>query len=259
MKKIIFVMAIIVFPIFSLFAQESNIVIIQLNNGYSVKGELIEKTADHVKIKTVNGEMLTYSSSEYSAIQQATSKQNRTSSVASTGQSNNSLFQPLQFPLAIEPKSNIVSLGLGIGVPGRGDRTTGLPPILLEYEHVIKGDLFDDKSSLGIGGLFGFYSMKWEYYNYKETYKDVALGVKGYLHYQFIEHLDTYGALLLGIRMEKVKTTDSYYDETYTSNNNQFLFRPTVGARYFFNSKIAAMAEIGYGISFINLGVALKL
>ena len=32
-----------------------------------------------------------------------------------------------------------------------------------------------------------------------------------------------------------------------------------VGARYYFTDKLAGMAELGYGITYLNLGVSLKL
>jgi hypothetical protein len=32
-----------------------------------------------------------------------------------------------------------------------------------------------------------------------------------------------------------------------------------VGGRYYFNDNLAAMAELGYGIAYLNIGVAFKL
>jgi len=58
-----------------------------------------------------------------------------------------------------------------------------------------------------------------------------------------------------------------FHSDDLTLNENQFT-SPTsggltwsgfLGARYQFKEKIGAFAELGYGVSFLNLGLRLKL
>ena len=48
-----------------------------------------------------------------------------------------------------------------------------------------------------------------------------------------------------------------YYD--YSVNASSFVWSIYVGGRYYFTDSFAAMLELGYGIAWLNIGVAFKL
>ena len=48
----------------------------------------------------------------------------------------------------------------------------------------------------------------------------------------------------------------SYTEEDYTGSSNGFRWAWFVGARYYFVESMAAFAEIGYGVSYLNAGIA---
>ncbi|MCB8965063.1 MAG: hypothetical protein H6536_08515 [Bacteroidales bacterium] len=59
----------------------------------------------------------------------------------------------------------VINLGIGLGnalYSGSG-YTSKVPPLSVSFEMGVKDSLFDGKSSLGVGGYFGYTSAKWEY------------------------------------------------------------------------------------------------
>lgn len=150
---------------------------------------------------------------------------------------------------------NMVSASVGVG--------SGIP-VAVSYERGIVDNLFDGNGSIGLGGYLGYYSDKDEI-NYEGIkagwkYNDIMIGVRGNLHYQFVEKLDTYAGLMLGYEIVKAKAITEGYGEKYTgsADGNGIGFAIQVGARYFFTDNFGAFAEVGYGIAYASLGVSLK-
>ena len=96
-------------------------------------------------------------------------------------------------------------------------------------------------------------------YGYKYSY--LMIGARGAFHYQFVEKLDTYTGLMLGYNVVGSKffgdDTGSYTPEA--SSTSGIGYSAFVGARYHFSDKFAAFAEIGYGISALELGISIRL
>jgi hypothetical protein len=160
----------------------------------------------------------------------------------------------------------ILNLGIGLGnalYSGAGNKGT-IPPISASLEVVIKDDLFDGKGALGVGGYLGYSSYKWEYSGFGSTYgwkySNIIIGPRGYLHYKLIEKLDTYAGALIGYNIVSAKETgNSIPGYNYSASSGGVIFSGFVGARYYFNDNLAGMVELGSGIAYLNLGVALKL
>ena len=133
----------------------------------------------------------------------------------------------------------IVNLGLGVGSTW-GAYSSAIP-ISGSFELGIKDNLFDDKSSLGVGAYFGFAST--------DGVTILYPGVRGALHYQFVDKLDTYAGLMLGMRMWSWSGGGSHSD---------FILPLYIGGRYYFTDKIGAFAELGHGIAYLQLGVSIK-
>ena len=156
---------------------------------------------------------------------------------------------------------NVVSLGVGLGGylntgwgwSGHGVKKT--PLITASFDHCFFDNLFDEKSSIGIGGLVGFKSVKVVDY-WKITY--IIIGVRGTFHYALVNKLDTYGGLHLGYDIcnsKYIGPSGSWGGSTGGSGLSYGFF---VGGRYYFTDSIGAFAELGYGYAILNLGVSFK-
>ncbi len=147
-----------------------------------------------------------------------------------------------------------VSIGLGSSIYGSGYKI-GIPPIGASFEYGIKDELFNEKSSLGVGGYLGFTTATWGSYY---SYTNIIVGARGIVHYQLIDNIDTYAGILLGYNIASSKYSGIGASLGGTSAGG-LIYAGFVGARYYFTPKLAAMAELGYGIAILNLGVSFKL
>lgn len=158
----------------------------------------------------------------------------------------------------------ILNLGVGLGTAlySGGGYTGSVPPISGSLEVVIQDDLFDGKGALGVGGYLGYAAYKWKYsgYDYGWKYSNIIIGPRGYLHYSLLEKLDTYIGALIGYNIVSAKETgNSIPGYNYNASSSRVIFSGFIGARYFFNDNLAGMVELGSGIAYLNLGVALRL
>jgi len=164
----------------------------------------------------------------------------------------------------VEKGDKVLNLGIGLGTAlysGTG-YTGSVPPISGSLEVVLKDDLFDGKGALGLGGYLGYAAYKWKYsgYDYGWKYSNIIIGPRGYLHYNFVDKLDTYAGLMIGYNIVSSKSYGSYtYGGNYSASASGIIFSGFIGARYFFSDKVAGFVELGSGIAYLNLGVALKL
>jgi len=159
----------------------------------------------------------------------------------------------------------VLNLGIGLGstlYTGSGYTST-IPPLSASFEVGVKDDVLD-VGSIGVGGYLGYASSKWEYSYFGGTwgykYNNFILGERGSFHYPLIEKLDTYTGLMIGFNVVSAKdigTVDPLYN--YNTSSSVLIWSWYAGGRYYFTDNFAAMAEIGYGIAWLNIGVALKL
>lgn len=149
----------------------------------------------------------------------------------------------------------VINLGIGIGSAYYSSYyTSHMPALSASFEVGVKDGIFD-KGSIGVGGYIGFSSAKYE--NWWKT-SNFLFGARGSLHYPFVKKLDTYTGLILGYNIYSTKYYDTYSGELDASSSGVALAW-FAGARYYFNPKIAGMAEIGFGISYLTLGVSFKI
>jgi len=158
----------------------------------------------------------------------------------------------------------VVNLGLGLGSTlGGYGYATEIPPISVSLDWGIIDELFNvENLSLGVGGYLGYSSNKWTWsgadYGWRYTY--VIPGVRGTVHYQLpVEKLDTYAGLMLGYNIVTHKEFGTWAGaNTYSASASTAEFSAYAGARYYFTNSIAAFAELGYGIAYLNIGLSLK-
>lgn len=164
-----------------------------------------------------------------------------------------------------EKGTKVASLGLGIGSSlGSFDYSSQIPGISIMYEQGIAEA--GNVGIIGVGGYVGFKSFtyktsagsidatsKWNY---------TIIGVRGALHFTGInaENLDLYGGLMASYNLLNYSYEDnSGFNSGNTGNfGNSAGLTLFAGARYYFSDNLGGFAELGYGVSYLNLGLALK-
>jgi hypothetical protein len=146
---------------------------------------------------------------------------------------------------------NFVNAGIGIGTFGFSG--TGGLPITASFEHG-----FTDKISAG--GYVGIVQRKF-LTDYKYSY--FVVGARGSYHFSELlnitnEKVDVYGGASLYYRGYKLKYGTSEHNDLYKASGGTIGLALHAAARYMFSEKIGGYAELGYGISPLQLGVSFK-
>ncbi|MBK7212041.1 MAG: hypothetical protein IPH88_01830 [Bacteroidales bacterium] len=159
----------------------------------------------------------------------------------------------------------VLNLGIGLGstlYSGSYYKST-TPPLSASLEVCVKDELFDGKGALGVGGYLGYSGFKSEYNwgggTYGWKYTNIIIGPRGYLHYNFLDKLDTYTGILLGYWIATNKEYGTIQTGYSSDSYGGVTWSWFAGGRYYFSDKFAGMLELGYGISYLNLGIAVKL
>ncbi|WP_187631981.1 hypothetical protein [Hymenobacter lutimineralis] len=157
--------------------------------------------------------------------------------------------------------STVANLGLGVGL-GYGYGLLGgtgksIPALSLSVERGMYEGL--GPGVIGVGAMVGYKAYTWRSGDYKATWSNIYVGVRGTYHYNFTdnEKLDTYAGLALGARIENYSDNYGYADSnawggTYVTSG---LF---LGARYYVTDKIGAFAEAGYDMSYLKIGASVR-
>jgi hypothetical protein len=133
-----------------------------------------------------------------------------------------------------------------------------VPPVSASFEYGIKDGILE-KGSVGVGGYLGFASYKWEYSGWGWKYSNIIIAARGTFHYPLVEKLDTYVGVLLGYDIVSSKEFGTPVGYDYSATSSGLAYSGFIGGRYYFKEKFGVMAELGYGITYLNIGVALKL
>ena len=162
--------------------------------------------------------------------------------------------------------SNVVGFGLGVGGNLGLSSYQSAPAINFQYEHGLKQL---GPGVLSLGAYLGFkkYSYTSSFYGYTQDWKYTILGVRGAWHLQELkgvnlDKIDAYLGVMLSYNLLNYTYTDNdpsstnyFIRENYASNVS---ITPFLGARYFFTNNFAGMVEFGYGMSYVNIGLAYK-
>ena len=157
----------------------------------------------------------------------------------------------------------VINLGVGLGntlYVGGGYSST-IPPISVSFEYGILNDILE-KGSVGVGGYIGYASARYEetipfYGTYGFDMTNFILGARGSFHYPLVDKLDTYAGMMLGYNIVNIDYFGTY--DPGTASGSGVAWSMYLGGRYYFKPNFAVMAELGYGISYLNIGVSFKL
>lgn len=188
-----------------------------------------------------------------------------------------------QAQTAFEKGTTAFNLGIGLGgarysyISAYNDNYTVSPTIIVNGEHGV-GEL--GPGTLGIGGFFGSKSVRYQYtsnsvfsnytYNYDQKWSNTLIGLRGSWHpNEFFENekVDLYGGVMLGYNIGSYKNNSTRtingvttsYDDGFSYKTSYVTWSTYIGARYFFTDMIGAYLELGYGVSYLNLGLSVKL
>ncbi len=154
------------------------------------------------------------------------------------------------------------SIGLGSILHSGLGYSTKVPPVSASFELGIKDDFLTEKLTLGLGAYMGYSKYSWDYgiYNWGWNYSTIIIGARAAVHYPLIEKFDTYGGVMVGVNITTSTEFGSNSGTGYYTNTGGtgLAYSFYIGGRYYFTPNIAALGEIGYGISYLNLGLAFK-
>lgn len=143
-----------------------------------------------------------------------------------------------------------VGVGLGSTLSGSGINST-LPPIGLSFEYG-----FTEKISAG--AYVGYSSASQDLgFGFKANYTYTIVGARGSYHFATSDKLDPYFGATLGYNVATA-TIEPASSLLTVASASAVLYSLHLGSRYYFTDNIGAFAELGYGIAYLQLGVAVK-
>jgi len=167
---------------------------------------------------------------------------------------------------SISHGNKIITLGIGLGPSYySGVEYIGIvPPLSASFEYIIQDNLINGKGAIGVGGYVGFATYKWEenipgYGLWGYNSGNIFIGPTGTFHYSFVDKLDTYGGLFIGYNIvDNNEFGVAHHGHDYHMKGSGYVWALYTGGRYFFSNNFAVMLELGYGITYLNTGIALK-
>lgn len=150
-------------------------------------------------------------------------------------------------------------IGFGTNLYSGSYYALQVPPLSVSLEYILKDDILDGKGALGAGGYLGFASYKYDVANWGWKYTSIVIGPRGYFHYNFLEQLDTYTGVLIGYNILSSKSFGNIPGWNTNASSGGLAYSWFVGGRYFFSDNLAAMAELGWGVAYLNVGICMKL
>ncbi|MDQ3051779.1 MAG: hypothetical protein M3Q95_12890 [Bacteroidota bacterium] len=165
-------------------------------------------------------------------------------------------------------KDNVLGFGFGIGgVYGITSVSSQSPVFGVQYDRGIIELGFG--GVIGVGGFMGYKSIVDKYDDFTGTYKDkfsiLIFGARGTFHYDLfrVKNLDTYAGSMIAFHSVSHKRD---YPNNYPNYNGPGRKTPGsaaypsifAGAKYYFAPQVAAYAEVGYGVSWLTMGIAFK-
>lgn len=157
--------------------------------------------------------------------------------------------------------ANVIGVGVGLG-SSLGSFTYGsqTPALSLQYERGVWD--ISGPGVISLGGYIGRKSYKSSEEGYTQKWGYTIIGVRSAYHYNGIksDKFDVYGGVMLSYNILNYKYKDNEGNNVGGTGNygSAAGFSLYVGGRYSFTPNVAAFAELGYGVSYLTLGLAFK-
>ncbi len=156
----------------------------------------------------------------------------------------------------------------GLGVASYDTDNLDFPALAISADYLAQDQLFDEHSSLSMGAYLGYHHQSVKNVYASDKTSTLILGVRSDVHYDFLDRLDTYAGLMLAYKHQSF-SNERKVGATLpggivlpagsdSSSDGKFLLGIHVGARYFFTENLGAFAEVGYGVSPLEIGVTYK-
>lgn len=157
--------------------------------------------------------------------------------------------------------TNIVSAGVGLGSSILSYSGASQSPALsLQYERGVWD--IGGPGVISLGGYAGFKGYSFSGPDYSQKWHYTVLGVRSAYHYNGlgIDKLDVYGGVMLSydILSYSYSAAGGYSVSGSGAYGSAAALSIYVGARYFFSDHIGVLAELGYGVAYLNVGLAAK-
>lgn len=181
-----------------------------------------------------------------------------------------------------DENSHVINIGVGFG--SRAYRALYLggaysygrtPAISITYEQPWKQKL--GPGYLGVGAYFGFqnehFKYDYAYYNsswvlntyyYKHSWNHFMVAARGVYHWDVLnsKKAEVYGGVIIGMRFQthSYETNDPGNKDPYAYSQSFAypVYSVFAGARWYFAQNFGLFAEVGYGISYANVGLSIK-
>lgn len=148
-----------------------------------------------------------------------------------------------------------VNAGIGL-VPTFGTGDVSIP-VSLSVDYGLKEDV--GSGSIGVGGYIGYAGSTQTLPFFGDlTYTYIIVGARGTYHMDLVDGFDTYGGILAGFNIASVSIENEGAFGTTPTAGGGFTYSFFAGGRYYFTENIGAFAEVGYGISILNVGLCAK-
>jgi hypothetical protein len=156
------------------------------------------------------------------------------------------------FGQAKEPSNevgdNLFIFGIGFGLV-QPNRIVEIPPLSVSYERIISDEIIE-KGSIGTGIYLGLSRHSWEIFEGWMGNSTIFIsGVRGSFNYQIMDKIDIYAGVMLGLEI--------VYDRDAAGES--FIWSTYSGGRYLLSNYFMLFAELGYGITYLNIGIVLKM
>jgi hypothetical protein len=163
--------------------------------------------------------------------------------------------------LVATTKDMNISAGLGLGMYGIYG-SAGMPPVFVAFDMAVPSI----HPKISLGGIVAYAGSSDDFGSGKASYKYIVIAARG--SYHFLENnknIDAYAGLGLGYDIVSSSVTWSdpnaqrFFGGSWSAGASYFFFDIHAGGRYYFSPKFAAMAEVGYGVGFLRVGLSYKL
>ncbi len=215
-------------------------------------------------VKYDNGEKVNYNT------KQSNSSSSYTSNAGGNNSSGGFIASERASKIQITPHCGVISSLYGSGYK------TQIPPVGLDVEWLsVPTDGHGGGFSVGISAQYSKWKLEdalfswssWGGSSSEDAYLwSVVGGVIGSYNYYFSPKFEVFGTVLLGYEYAKAKFGDSKKDNEWSQyididdefGGGGFAYNVSAGARYHFTPGFNVRAQLGYGISIIDVGLGFR-